>query len=147
MSLIRWQPFSDLASLRDMMDRLFEETFFPSVHGVRGAMTLPIDMHETDKDIVVRAPLPGVKPQDVEITVSGDTLLIRGEVKRDESIKRENYIYQEWRYGQFARALQLPKAVQADKAEARYENGVLVLTLPKAAEAQARRITVKEAKS
>lgn len=148
MSLTRWQPLSDLISLRDMMDRLFEDTFFQPVRGARGgAMALPVDVHETDKDVVVRAPLPGVKPEDVEITVSGDTLMIRGELKRDEAVKRDSYVYQEWHYGQFARALQLPKPVQADKAEARFENGVLVLTLPKAEEAKARRIEIRGAKA
>lgn len=145
MSLTRWQPFADLMSLRDAMDRLFEETFLQPVRAGRaGAMTLPIDMHETDKDLVIRAPLPGVKPEDVEITVSGDTLTIRGELKRDETQKRENYFYQEWRYGAFARSVTLPKPVQADKATARFENGVLTLTLPKAEEAKVRRITVTQ---
>lgn len=148
MSITRWQPFSELMSLREMMDRLFEETFFAPTRVTRaGVMTLPIDMYETDKDIVVRAPLPGVTPQDVEITVSGDTLTIRGELKRDETIKREDYIHQEWRYGAFTRSVTLPKPVQADKAEARFENGVLTLTLPKAEEAKVRRIEIIGAKA
>jgi HSP20 family protein len=142
---MRWQPFSELMSLRDAMDRLFDEMFFqPTRTGRAGAMTLPIDMHETDKDLIVRAPLPGVKPEDVEITVSGDTLTIRGELKRDEKVQRENYFYQEWRYGQFTRTVALPKAVQADKASAHFEDGVLTLTLPKAEEAKVRRIEIKQ---
>lgn len=144
MTLIRWQPLSDLMSLHHAMDRRFDETFFQPGRLLRaGAWGVPVDVYETDSELVVRAPLPGVKPEEVEITVSGDTAMIRGEVRRDESIKREDYIHQEWRYGQFARHITLPQAVQADKAEARFENGVLTLTLPKAEGAKVRRVPVK----
>ena len=144
MSVARWDPFREMMSLRQAMDRLFEDGFqtgalYPAVE----AGTIPVDMYQTDNDLVVKAPLPGVKPEQVEITITGDTLTIRGESRADQEIKRENYFRQERRYGSFARSLTIPVPVQAEKAEATFEHGVLTLTLPKAAEARPRQIKVR----
>lgn len=145
-SLIRWEPFRELISLREMMDRLFEESFARP----RGRWlvpldleTLAVDMYETDDKIVVKASLPGVKPEEVDISVTGNTLTIKGETKAEEEVKEENYLRRERRYGAFSRSLSLPTQVEVEKAEAVFENGVLTLTLPKAEAVRPKTIKVK----
>jgi HSP20 family protein len=142
MSIRRWEPFSELVSLREAMDRLFEEGITRPQFWW-GLTQPPVDMYQTDKDIIVSASIPGVKPEELDISVVGDTLTIKGETKGEEKVERENYFFQERRYGSFTRTLTLPMPVQADKAEAKFENGVLTLTLPKAEQAKAKKIAVK----
>lgn len=147
-SLIRWEPFSDLVSMRDAMDRIFEDSFIRP----RGwlaplrAADLAIDMFETKDDVVVKATLPGLKPEDVEITITGDTLTIRGESKEESEVKEEDYIRKERRYGSFCRAVTLPSGLKSDKAEATFENGVLALRIPKSEEIKPKSIKVKTKK-
>ncbi len=146
MSIMRWDPFRDLVSLRDAMDRLFEESF---IHPTRllprvfGEQTPAIDMYQTPESVVVRATLPGIKPEEVDISILGDTLTIKGETRAEESIKREEYLCQERRYGAFSRSVTLPAGLKIEKAEAAFENGVLTLTIPKAEEAKPKQIKVK----
>lgn len=147
--LIRWEPFRELISLREAMDRLFEESFVHPRAGWLapwGAETLAVDMYETDEDVVIKTSVPGVKPEDIDITITGDTLTIRGETKAEEKVERANYIRQERRYGAFSRSLTLPTAIVAEKAKAEFENGVLTLTLPKAEEVKPKTIKVKTKK-
>ena len=108
-------------------------------------ITPPLDVHESDDHIVVTAVLPGLKPDDVEITITGQTLSIRGEFKADEKVERDQYLYRERRYGTFHRQLQLPVRVQGDAASATFEDGVLTLSIPKAEEVKPRQIQVKPA--
>jgi len=138
-----------MISLRDAMDRLFEESFirpwddsrlFPRTNGIRA---LPVDMYETDQDVVVKATVPGVKPEDINITVTDDVVTIKGETKAEEEVSRENYHLREHRYGAFQRSVRLPTDVKADKAEAVFEHGVLTLTLPKTEEVLPKTIKVK----
>lgn len=143
MALTRMRPFEELASVRDVMQRWFDETGREGIAPRFFRPAVPIDMHETDKEYVLKASLPGVRPEDIDIQLSGEMLTIRGEMKRDETIKRDNYLCQEREYGTFARTIALPGLVQADKVDARFANGELTLTLPKTAEAAARRIQVK----
>ena len=146
MSMIRWQPFNELISLRQAMDRLFEDSFitpsrFLSTFGPGG--TTPIDMYHTANEVVVKAALPGVKPEEVDITITGDTLTLEGESKSEEEIKREDYLYQEHRYGTFSRSVTLPGGLDSDKAEASFENGILTLTIPKSEKVKPKQIKVK----
>jgi len=146
MDLIRWDPFREMTSLRDAMDRLFEESFIrPSRFWPdrleRGE--LPIDMYQTANDVVVKASLPGVKPEEVDISISGDTLIIKGEHKEEQEVKQEDYFRKERYYGAFNRSLILPVQVKSDKAEAVFDNGILTLTLPKAEETKPKQIKVK----
>ena len=144
MSLIRWEPFNELMSLRQAMDRLLEDSFVtPSRVFGRWEGAMPIDMYQTENEVVVKTALPGVKPDEVEITISGDTLCIRGEKKADEKIKREDYIYQEHRYGAFSRTVALPGGLDTNKAEATFEDGILTLTIPKSEEVKPKQIKVK----
>ncbi len=147
-SLIKWEAFSDLISLRDAMDRLFEESFvrmrgFPTVFRAEG---LAIDMYETADSLVVKTSVPGVKPEDIEITITGSVLTIKGETKIEEKVEKENYVRQERRYGSFHRSVALPESVVADKAEAVYEHGILTLTIPKSEEAKPKTIKVEAKK-
>lgn len=135
MAITRWDPFSELVSLREAMSRLFEESFVrPSLVApeIPAGRMVPIDVYETDNEIVVKAPLPGAKPEDVDVTVTDDVLTIKGEVKEEAEVKRENYFRQERRFGTYYRQVTLPLPVEADKAQATFENGVLTLTIPKA---------------
>ena len=144
-SLMRWDPGNDMISLRDMMDRLFEDSFVRTRSGsmLARAGDLALDLLETKDDVVVKATLPGVKPEDVELTITGDTLSIRGETKEEKETKDENYIRRERRYGSFSRSVQLPAGLQTDKAEASFENGVLTLKLPKSDQVKPKSIKVK----
>jgi len=149
MDLVRWDPFREMTSLRDAMDRLFEDSFvrpsrfWPDQLG-RGE--LPVDMYQTANDVVVKASLPGIKPEEVDITISGDTLTIKGEQKEEQEIKQEDYLCRERYYGAFHRSLLLPVQVKSDKAEAVFENGILTLTLPKAEEVKPKQIKVRTSK-
>jgi len=146
--LVRWEPFRELISLREAMDRLFEESFVRPFGWLAptAAETFAIDMYETENDIVVKAAIPGVKPEDIDVSISGDVLTIKGEVKEEREIKEENYIRKERRYGTFCRSVTLPIQVDADKAKAEYENGILTLTLPKAEAVKPKVIKVKAKK-
>ena len=145
-NLIRWEPFRDLISLREAMDRLFEESFVRPRAGwlaPLGAETLAVDMYETDEDVIVKTAVPGVKAEDIDITITGDTLTIKGASKAEEKIEKANYIRQERRYGSFSRSVTLPTTIVAEQAKAEFENGMLTLTLPKAEEVKPKAIKVK----
>ena len=141
-SIIRWEPLREMMPYRDAFDRLFEDAFGRTMTGY-GAGSMPVDMYQTPEDIVVKATLPGVLPDDISITVSGDVLTIRGEVKTEEEKSGASYHIRERRYGTYSRSLPLPTSVAADKAKAEFENGVLTLTIPKAEEVKPKTITVK----
>ena len=146
MTMIPWEPFPELMSLRRAMDKLFEESFVrPSrLVSLTGEVSaVPIDMYQTANEVVVKTALPGVKPEEVDITISGDTLSIKDETKVEEQVKREEYFCQECRYGSFSRSIRLPAGLNADKAEAKFENVILTLTIPKAEEAKPKTIKVK----
>lgn len=142
-SLMRWEPFREALSLRDWMDRFMDEGWIRPLAAFGGVSSPAIDMYQTDDEVVVKATLPGVRPEDLNIAVTGDVLTIRGEVKEESSSNGANYHVRERRYGSFSRALPLPTAVQADKAQAEFENGVLTLRLPKAEEVKPKTIAVK----
>jgi len=149
MAIERWDPFSEAVSLRDAVNTLFQDSFvrprgFAGAAGA-GVGTFPIDVRETENDYVIHASLPGIKPDDVQITVHGDTLTIRGELKDEEEKKGEHWHIHERRSGVFQRSLSLGAPVSSDKAEASFEHGVLTLTLPKAEEAKPRQIRIGQA--
>jgi HSP20 family protein len=148
-SLIRWEPFNELVSLRDAMDRLFEDSFvrprFGWVTPLRAA-DLAVDMYETKDEVVVKASLSGIKPEEVDVTIMGDTLTIRGESKEENEIKEADYIRKERRYGAFSRSVTLPSGLKSDKADATFENGMLTLKIPKSEEIKPKSIRVKAKK-
>jgi len=144
MAVERWDPFREAISLSDAMNSLFRESFVrPSGgSGQNGHATLPLDVTENENEFVVKASLPGVKPEDVQITVHGDTLTIQGESKFEEEKKGDRWHLRERRVGSFQRSISLPTAVNSDKAQAHFEHGVLSLTLPKSEGAKPRQIKV-----
>lgn len=140
-----WEPMDDLVSLRDAMGRLMEESMVPR-RVARGAqptrgLRIPLDAYATDEELVILATVPGIDPDDVEITLEGDTLTIKGEIK--PPLENVDYLIRERAYGPFSRVLQLNVPVEADKVEAHFDNGVLTLTLPKAQAVRPRVIKVK----
>lgn len=146
MSMIRWEPFSELVSLRQAMDRLFEDSLVRPSHlaSIFGDSLAPaLDMYETNNELVVKAIVPGVKTEDMDINIAGDILTIKAETKVEQETKQENYLCQECRYGVFSRNLSLPTGLKTDKTEANLENGILTLTIPKAEEVKAKAIKVK----
>ncbi|MEW6143089.1 MAG: Hsp20/alpha crystallin family protein [Chloroflexota bacterium] len=148
MTMMKWEPFPELMSLREAMDKLFEDSFIrPSRRLLPFEGPAPaIDMYQTDKEVVVKAALPGVKAEEVDIHVTDDGVTIKGERKQDKEVKRENYYYQEHRYGLFSRFVSLPTGLETDKAEAAMDDGVLTLTIPKAPGIKPRAIKVKQIK-
>jgi HSP20 family protein len=129
----RWDPFREAVTLREAMDRLFEDTWVPSRRRTvdrERAYRLPLDAYVTPDEIVIVANMPGVKPENVEITLEGDTLTIKGE--RPAPMENVDYVLQERPYGLFQRTLNINIPVDSGNAEAKYENGLLTLTVPKA---------------
>ena len=140
------EPFRDLITLRKAMSQFFDENCVQPATGWLapvGTGTLAVDMYETDDAIVVKSAIPGIKAEDLGISVTADTLTIKGETQIDEENKEKNYLYRERRYGSFCRALNIPVPVVANKAEAEFENGMLTLTLPKAEEVKPKAIKVE----
>jgi len=139
-----WRPFHEL---KKEMDRLFEEFFgtkslFPerweAIEWVPA-----VDVSETDTEVIVKADLPGVKPEDIEINIVDNVLTIKGEKKRETEEKKENFYRVERYYGSFMRAIQLPSEVDVEKVKATYKDGVLKIVLPKKAEAARKVIKVE----
>ncbi|MFQ3534347.1 MAG: Hsp20/alpha crystallin family protein [Aggregatilineales bacterium] len=137
-SINRWNPVRELLSIRDEMDRLFNERFFRTENR---PLLLPIDAYMTDDALVLMADVPGLSPEDIHITFEGDTLTIRGEHKVNG--EGRNYLLRERTVGKFERVLTINTPVDSDKIEASFENGVLTLTLPKAEAAKPKQITVR----
>ncbi len=143
-NVVRWDPYREMTRMNRLMDRWFGDVprvWMGDGDGREGYV--PLDLYETDNDVVVQASLPGVEPEDVDITISGETLTIRGESEHEEEEKKRNYYRQESWFGSFARSITLPAQVESGKAEATFENGVLKLTIPKAEEAKPKTIKVK----
>lgn len=140
----RMDPFRDVVTLREAMDRLFEDSYTTPRQAARDnrerRFRLPVDAYITAEEIVVVANMPGVKPEDVEITLEGDTLTIRGQ--RPAPLQDRNYVIQERTYGNFQRTLSINVPVDAEKSEAKFENGLLTLTIPKAEAVRPKQIQV-----
>jgi HSP20 family protein len=144
-SIVRWEPFRDMVTLRDAMERMFEEGLLraPVPFGSWGDGALSVDVYETDESVVIKTSVPGVKVEDIDVSVTGDTLTIKAETKEEEEIKRENYLRRERRFGSMCRSVTLPGGLEMDKGEADYSDGILTLTFPKAEEVKPKSITVK----
>jgi len=147
MSLDRWDPFREMMNLRDTMDRLLER----SIGGTGQLLSsmrpdsIPMDVVERDDAFEVRASIPGVKPDDVEVVVQGERLTVRAECRGEQEQRGENWLMREQRSGSLQRTITLPSPVSSESTEARIENGILTLRLPKLAEARPRRIAVNTA--
>jgi HSP20 family protein len=148
MAVIRWTPFQDLAAVQDRMNRLFNE--FHNRHDddvmTRGAWVPPVDIFENgNKELVIKAELPAMTREDIDVTVENQTLTIRGEKKFNNEIKDEEYHRVERTYGSFSRSFSLPSTVDVTKVGAEYKDGVLTVTLPLREEAKPKQIKVEVA--
>jgi HSP20 family protein len=145
-ALTRWDPFREMQTFRSMMDRFFDEPFAgaPQLWTQRGeGFPLALDVAEDENGYIVTASVPGVEPDQIEITLTDNVLTIKGETKSEQESDQQNYHLRERRYGSFMRSVTLPMGVNAEQVEATHENGVLTLRLPKSEEQKPKRISVK----
>jgi HSP20 family protein len=146
MPVTRWDPFRDLLGLQDRMNRLFDE----SVRSVRqgdealstSVWTPPVDIFETENEVVVKAELPEVNQKDIEIQVENSTLTLRGERRFDKEVKQESFHRIERPYGTFARSFTLPTTIDQEKIRADYKDGILRVVMPKREETKPKQIRV-----
>lgn len=141
--IVRWNPFRELAAMQSAMDRIFEDTW--RTYEGESSRSLALDVHETDDAYFVETALPGVNPDDINVTVNNGVLTITGEVKRSKEAEDEkaHVVMSERMYGTFSRTLSLPQSVDGNNVDATYNNGILKLTLPKTPDAKPRQIKVK----
>ena len=147
--IVEWKPFREVSRLRREMDRLWDDFFGPARRAFRPLgepeWAPAVDVSEAPDKVVVKAEVPGMEAKDINISLSGDILTIKGEKKSEREEKKENYHLVERSYGSFSRSLRLPAAVDANKIEAVYKKGVLTITCPKKEEAKPKAIEIKTA--
>lgn len=148
--IVRWNPMREAVDLFNEFDRMMESPMARSRWGlpmrandVVGSWSLAIDVAEKGDYFTVKASLPGMNPDDLNVTLEDNVLTIQGELREDETIEEDSYHIRERRYGSFSRSLRFPVPVNANSIEAAYENGVLTLTVPKAEEVKPKRIEIK----
>jgi len=146
MALIRWDPFREMSSLQERMNRLMSDFRTRSPFGeeemAQGSWIPAVDIYETKESIVLNVELPGVTKEDIALEVKDSTLTIKGEKKLEKNVTEENFHRMERSYGSFTRALTLPSTVQQDKVKAKFRDGILEIMLPKAEEAKPKQIKV-----
>lgn len=147
MAIVRWDPFRDMISLRERMDKLFEDSL--SRFKASDEETMPsfwspaVDIYETDENIVLKAELPGIDKSDVSVEVKDNTLILKGERRREKELKEENYHRIERSYGAFIRSFTIPVTVKQDEVKARFKDGVLEVSLPKVEGAKSKQVKVE----
>lgn len=144
-TMIRWNPFGEMARMRSEIDRLFEDAFnAPTGKWEQNSVWgFPLDVTEVDTAFTVKAAVPGMNPDDLDITITDNVLTIKGETQSEETKDDEKVHLQERRFGSFMRSISLPVPVEADNVAAHYENGILTLDIPKAEAVKPKRISVK----
>jgi HSP20 family protein len=143
-AVVRFDPFRDITTLRDEMNRLFSRTVGEGVSS-GSAWTPAVDIFDQDEAIVLRAELPGLTPEDIDIEIDDNVLTLRGERRFQEQVDEGRYYRLERAYGQFQRSVTLPQGVKADEISAGFDNGVLTVRVPKADEVRPRKIAVAAA--
>ena len=143
-TLTRWDPFQELNSMRSVMDRLFDQSVGRAFRASDelANVTLGLDVFETGDQYVVKAAVPGIDPADVDIQVEDDVLTIKGKFEQKDEVTEGGWLRRELSYGAFERSLRQPPPVDAERADATFENGLLKLTLPKKPEARSRSIKI-----
>lgn len=145
-SIVRWDPFRDLVTIQDELNRLFGRTFAgfePLRPAATGTWMPSMDVYETEDKVVATVELPGIDPADVEVSVEDSTLTISGKREFASEVKEEDYHRIERRYGAFARAISLPQTVDTDKVDAHFDKGVLTIEVAKVEKAKPKKIKVK----
>jgi HSP20 family protein len=149
MAIIRWDPFRDMVTLREKMNRMFEDIFSQRSGEGKEMVTCSwapaVDIFETEKELVLSAEIPGIDEKDIEIKVEDNTLSLRGARKFEKETKEENYHRLERSYGSFFRAFTLPNSIDPERIQASHENGVLKITMPKRQERQPRKVRIRKA--
>ena len=143
---VRWEPGREMVRMERLVDRLMRRPFEPFRlwPAIWDGRTRPaLDIYETPENVVVKAAIPGIKSDDLEVTITENTLVIKGETRDEGESTEEHYLLRERSHGAFHRAVALPEGLDADKTEAAFEDGVLTLTLPKTEKAKAREVRVK----
>ena len=145
MELMPWKPFGELDTFRREMDSLFERFMGgrPFTRRLREEWLPSVDISETKNDLVVKAELPGLDPKDIDVSITGNVLTIKGEKKEEKEEKDEQRHYMERYHGSFQRSFQLPAEVKSDKIDASFDKGVLKVTLPKTEQAKKKEIEIK----
>lgn len=143
-AVARFDPFRDITTLRDEMNRLFNRTVGEGVSS-GSAWTPAVDIFDTDQAIVLRAELPGLTPEDIDIEIDDNVLTLKGERRFEETVQEGRYYRLERAYGHFQRNVTLPQGVKADEISASFDNGVLSVRVPKADEVRPRKIAVEAA--
>ena len=142
--LTRWDPFQEMLSLRNTVDRLLDNSFGTlSANDQSFTWGLALDVVEKGDEFIVKASVPGVNPDDIEVTFTNNVLTIKGEIKSETENKEDRYHMRERRYGSFSRSISLDSRINSDKIQAEYEHGVLTLHLPKAEEVKPKRISIR----
>ena len=146
--LTPWSPFSEIDEMERRMSEIFERPFLPSIWRrlpVEQMVWAPaIDVFEKGDKFIVKAEVPGIKEDDIHVSVEGDMLNIKGEKKTESEVKEEDYYRSERSYGSFFRSIALPSTVDAGKIEADYDNGVLEITIPKKPEVKPKKVAIKK---
>ncbi len=147
MAIVRWDPFRDVMSLQERMNELFERTMRRRADEEEGlaprAWSPAVDIYETDEKMVIKAELPGLKKEDIDIEVRDNTLTLKGERKFEKEIKQENYHRVERAYGSFQRSFTLPSTIKQEAIEATFKDGILEVSLPKAAEVKPKKVEIR----
>jgi HSP20 family protein len=151
MAIVRWEPFRDLVSIQDRMNRIFEDAFRGQGRSgeedwLGGSWAPPVDIYEHDGNLVLKAELPGIDPKDVDVRVENNVLTLHGERKFDTEVKRESCHRVERAYGTFSRSFTLPNVVDTGNIKAEFKDGVLRVTMPKREEAKPKQIQVQISK-
>ena len=145
MTLVKWEPFKDLTSIREHLNKLLEESIIKMVQrkgSLKGAWNPPTDIYELEEEIVMTVELPGIQQKDISLEMKDDLLTIKGERKHSDDVKEENYKHIERLFGVFERSFVLSSTVDIDSIKASYKNGVLTVSLPKKKEHSKRKINV-----
>ena len=143
----KWDPFNDMRHLQNAMDRMWRGAGTParvtSENPVKDSWAVPLDVSRTGDETLIRASLPGVSPDDIDVSIEDNVLTIKGQTSDEQRDEGETYLMRERRTGSFHRALRLPDSLDPNKVEPRYEHGVLTITVPKAEAKRARQLTVQ----
>jgi len=144
-SIIRWDPLREAMSLRDAMEQAWGERFVrpPMPFGLFSEGSLAVDVYDSGETVVVKTAIPGVKADEIDVSITGDTLTIKAETKEEQEVKHENYLRRERRFGAYCRSVTLPGGLETGKAEADYSDGVLTLIFPKAEEVKPKSIKIQ----
>ena len=147
MTIVKWDPFRNVAALQDRINRIFDESFSRTADlddDISVSAWKPtVDIYETDEAIILKAELPGIKKEDVSVEVKDNVLTLKGERAEEKEIKEKNYYRKERAFGTFSRAFNLQHRIQPDKIKARFKDGVLKIEIPKPEEEKPKQITVK----